>query len=127
MTDTIDSLKKEVKELSDKIDVLGEVLSATINKVNSIADEKKPEIKNKDGIPVGTEISAEVDEGEIILTTERTGYRVAKVAGQEIVEGKKFKSLSAAAEAVSGISRKSGWIFWRDFTTGKTLKERYKG
>jgi hypothetical protein len=45
----------------------------------------------------------------------------------DIVDGTKFKSLSAAAETMSGIKRKSGWIFWKDRDTGRTLKDQYKG
>lgn len=122
-----EKLEKDVRELYEKVDLLTNALSATIKRVDKLIAVKEAAIKNKDGIPVGTEISAEVDEGEVVLVTEKTGYRVAQIAGQSIVDGRKFKSLSAAAEAVSGITRKSGWVFWRDFTTGKTLKEKYKG
>ena len=44
--------------------------------------------------------------------------------GEYIVGGKKFGSLSAAAEHVSGV-RRSGWTFWKTFD-GKTLKEAFR-
>lgn len=84
-------------------------------------------IKNKDGIPVGTKIEAEIEDKLVVLDTEKSGYRVNSVGGTSIVEGVKYASLSAAAEALSKIKRKSGWIFWHDSKTGKTLKEQYKG
>lgn len=109
----INQLEKTVEELKKEVDNLkGE-------------DEKQI---NKDGIPVESEIFAEIDNiGKVILKVKRKSYQVKNINGQEITEGKHFNSLSAAAEQFSNIKKKSGWIFWYDSKSGKTLKEVYKG
>ena len=113
-----------VEALNNKIDALTTIVNDLRDKIADMV----PSHRNKDGIPIGTEISAEVDEwGEIVLTTEQTGYRVTKMGELSIVDGTKFNSLSKAAEVVSGITRKSGWVFWKDRNTGRTLKDQYKG
>lgn len=113
----IDALNKKVETLTTIVSELQEKFADMI-----------PSHRNKDGIPIGTEINAEVDEcGEVVLTTEQSGYRVKTIGGMDIVDGTKFKSLSAAAETMSGIKRKSGWVFWKDRDTGRTLKDQYKG
>lgn len=113
------------KDLYDKIEALAAVVADLQIQLSDITVSTV--IKNKDGIPIGTEVDAEIDDKLVVLETERTGYRVKAVGDNKIVEGVKFSSLSAAAEALSGIKRKSGWVFWRDSKTGRTLKEQYKG
>lgn len=114
----------EIKTLCDRIETLTAIVSELQERVANMV----PSHRNKDGIPIGTEITADVEEcGEVVLITEQSGYRVKKISGMDIVDGTKFKSLSAAAETMSGISRKSGWVFWKDRVTGRTLKDQYKG
>ena len=112
----------KITELEMKITKLTEEVS----KLRSILDDKKPEIINKDGIPVGMHIFSEVEDvGEVELIVNKRDYQVRRISDIGIAEGRKFNSLSAAAEAFSQIKRKSGWLFWRD-ENGRTLKELFK-
>lgn len=82
---------------------------------------------NKDGLPVGIRVQADVDGiGEITLKVDKRKYTVVNINGVELIEGKNFNSLSQSAEFFSKIKRKSGWVFWRT-NDGRTLKEAYKG
>jgi hypothetical protein len=57
----IDALNKKVETLTTIVSELQEKFADMI-----------PSHRNKDGIPIGTEINAEVDEcGEVVLTTEQ--------------------------------------------------------
>ena len=110
-------IEEDVKILQQQVETLTKIVKGLIPENTS----------NKDGIPIGTKIFGEVDDiGEIELEVLKREYVVKKINTQDIAQGKKFKSLSAAAEAFSQIKRKSGWIFWHD-KNGKTLKETYKG
>ena len=115
-------------------EMLVEKINELESKVNELTEEinniKKEDVKtiNKDGIPINSEIFAEVENvGEVILKVRKRKYQVKNINGQEIIEGKCFNSLSSAAEAFSNIKRKSGWVFWYDSKSGRTLKEAYKG
>lgn len=72
---------------------------------------------NKKELPIGLHCigTSEKLPHPVILVVEEDGYRV----GSRV-----FNSLSAAAEAVSGV-RRSGWAFWR-IADGRTLKEAFK-
>jgi len=72
--------------------------------------------KNKDGIPIGISLLGQSRYGPRILSVTENGYYVGS-------DG--YQSLSAAAEAVSGVVRKSGWIFWK-LPDGKSIKEVYR-
>jgi len=72
---------------------------------------------NSDGIPTGATFMGYSRGKPYVLSVAENGdYYV----GLE-----KHPSLSAAAEAVSGV-RRSGWTFWK-LPDGKTLKEVFKG
>jgi hypothetical protein len=72
---------------------------------------------NRQGIPLGTCLIGTVrGTAPRVLTVTKDGYFVGKT---------QFASLSAAAEAVSGITRKSGWVFWK-LADGRTVKEAFK-
>lgn len=114
----------DIEALNKRVEALTTLVSDLQDKIADMM----PSHRNKDGIPIGTKVNAEVEEcGEIVLTTEQTGYRVTRIGNMDILDGTKFKSLSAAAETMSGIKRKSGWVFWKDVNTGRTLKDQYKG
>lgn len=116
-----------VDELKHSISVLTKQVSNLTSKIALLENKPKPEIINKDGIPVGMHIFSDVENvGIIELVVRKRDYQVHKVDKQILMNGKIFKSLSAAAEAVSNIKRKSGWVFWRNYE-GKTLKELFKG
>lgn len=71
---------------------------------------------NKDGIEIGSSfIGTSSKFGIFILTVNADGYYIGET---------RFDSLSAAAEAVSGV-RRSGWTFWK-LTDGRTLKEAFR-
>ncbi len=113
----LSEMQKEIIELRKRVDILTDI----------VKDTMPQDTKNKDGIPIGTEIFAEVDKiGTVVLETLPRAYLVKKIGKSEIEDGKRFSSLSASAEAFSQIKRKSGWVFWRD-KHGKTLKEVFKG
>ena len=70
---------------------------------------------NKDGIPVGISLmGASIKGGIRVLTVNSDGYYIGIT---------KYDSLSAAAEAVSGV-RRSGWTYWK-IPDGRTIKEAY--
>ncbi len=113
------------KELETQVEALTKQVESLTTIVRSLVPEG--EAINKDGIPVGTDVYADVDDlGRIVLTTLSKAYQVKKIGNDNIFKGYKFNSLSAAAEAFSNIKRKSGWVFWHNIH-GKTLKEVYKG
>ncbi len=72
---------------------------------------------NRDGIPVGMSLLGLTKWGARILTVAEDGYYIGL---------DKYNSLSAAAEATSGIIRKSGWVFWK-LPDGRTAKQVFKG
>lgn len=118
MNDT-EVLKQRINELETTIKALQETIS-------TLADASQTPM-NKDGLPVGLKIQADVEGvGEVWLRVDFRNYQVDKIAGQQIVEGKRFNSLSSAAEFFSNIKRKSGWVYWRT-SNGRTLKDAYKG
>jgi len=71
---------------------------------------------NKDKIPIGISMIGLTKFGPRILTVAEGGYYVGTTM---------YSSLSAAAEAESGIIRKSGWVFWK-LADGRTAKEAFK-
>lgn len=118
-------INEEIQELKTRIISLENTIEELKTKVVQVNKEKP--LINKDGIPVGLDIFSDVEGiGTVTLEVLHRKYKVKKIGDNEIIEGKKFNSLSAAAEAFSKIKRKSGWIFWR-VESGKTLKEVYKG
>lgn len=72
--------------------------------------------RNKDGIPLNISLLGSSKFGPRILYVSEDGYYL----GNEL-----YASLSAAAEAASGIVRKSGWVFWK-LPNGKSIKETFK-
>jgi hypothetical protein len=72
---------------------------------------------NKDGIPVGLVCHGITSKSHFLLflEVEEDGY---------VVGATKYDSLSAAAQAVSGV-RRSGWTFWK-LANETTLKEAFK-
>lgn len=72
---------------------------------------------NKDGLPIGLICFGVTSKYPfpVFLEIEEDGYMVGTT---------KYESLSAAAEAVSGV-RRSGWTFWK-LNNGITLKEAFR-
>ncbi|TET61125.1 MAG: DUF2924 domain-containing protein [Candidatus Stahlbacteria bacterium] len=107
------------KELSDqeRIDILEQQIDHMHKIIQLLKTKKEPSNLNKDGIPIGLECWGTTEKVPylLIMSVEIDGYRIGNF---------KYSSLSAAAEAVSGV-RRSGWVFWK-LPTGETLKELYK-
>jgi len=70
---------------------------------------------NKDGIPIDISLLGQSMRGGIhVLSVKQDKYYIGTSG---------YDSLSAAAEAASGI-RRSGWVFWKT-PDGRTVKEVY--
>lgn len=106
----IDMLEKQIAQMHRVI--------LQLKKGRRVRISKATEDLNPDGIPVGTVCFGATEKSPFLfyLSVEQDGYAVG---------GKKYASLSAAAEDVSQV-RRSGWTFWR-LLDGRTLKEAYKG
>ncbi|HLD89615.1 MAG TPA: DUF4357 domain-containing protein [Patescibacteria group bacterium] len=72
--------------------------------------------ENKDGLPYNT-CYIGISRGIPYILT-------INAVGQYIVADKVFNTLSAAAEAVSGV-RRSGWAFWK-LLDGRSIKDVYR-
>jgi len=112
------------QSMEDRITAL-ENMIANIMAVN-ISSQNKPDTRssnaydniptNKDDVPIGISLIGLTKYGPRILTVGKDGYYVGPT---------KYNSLSAAAEAESGIVRKSGWVFWK-LADGRTAKDAFK-
>lgn len=96
-------------------------LTQAFNAVNSaiVKDNRQQDIYdgllNKDGIPVETSLLGQsIRGGTYVLSVKHNKYYIGTA---------EYDSLSAAAEAASGV-RRSGWTFWR-IPDGRTVKEVY--
>lgn len=72
--------------------------------------------RNRDGLPLNISLIGSTKFGPRILYVSEDGYYL----GNDL-----YASLSAAAEAASGIIRKSGWVFWK-LPDGKSIKDAFK-
>jgi hypothetical protein len=108
----ISVLQRQVKELMSAFHTVN---SLRIKDKRQQAEYDNPGLANanKDGIPIGTSlVGTSVKGGIHVLTVAMDAYYIGIT---------KFDSLSAAAEAASGI-RRSGWTFWK-MSDGRTIKE----
>jgi hypothetical protein len=106
ITAMLDNLFLMVKELREKVDREKEkIIADTI--------EKK---KSDSVVPEGTVLHGTTRGMSLFLQVRDGGFWVNNV---------KYDSLSAAAEAVSGV-RRSGWAFWK-FADGRTVRETLRG
>jgi hypothetical protein len=122
------SIKKSLST-EDRLKILERQLHALTILFNTVIKNKKEEHnayteavidsmpKNNDGVPLYTVAygHTQMAEAPFILTVNEDGYYVGNTL---------YHSLSAAAEAVSGV-RRSGWTFWR-LHDGRSLKEMFK-
>lgn len=112
------SLEERVSVLEAMVRNLLELNSEIINdKVDTSSNAYGDDSLNKDGLPYNMCLVAGDKHGFLrMLKVAKSGYKVDNTT---------YNSLSAAAEAVSGIVRKSGWVFWR-LPDGRTAKEAFK-
>jgi len=111
---TPESIEEQLNVLIKRVDDITRMLNS-INSIRSAEPEEDypNDETNSDKIPIGTPlIGTSTRGGTVVLNVNADGY---------YVNGIKYDSLSAAAEAVSGV-RRSGWTFWKTFD-GRTAKE----
>lgn len=109
--------------LEERVDLLQHTVSELVKTVKDFIEDgpsrrrigAQLEEINNDELPIGLcLIGISTRGGTSALTVRNDGYYV----GQN-----RYDSLSAAAEAVSGV-RRSGWTFWR-MSDGRTIKETF--
>ena len=118
------ALAVKPKTIDDRLTVLEkmvlQLMRANVglrsNKRRTDSNAYAKSMKNKDGIPIGISLIGLTPIGARILTVMEDGYYIGAL---------RYGSLSAAAEAASGIVRKSGWVFWK-LPNGQTIKEVFK-
>jgi len=107
LTSGLDNLFKMVKDLRDDLNKEHDRI------ISELIEKKKKERK------------AEIPEGTVLYgSTRGLNYFLQVKDGAFWIGDKKYDSLSAAAEAVSGV-RRSGWTFWK-LPDGRTVKEVFK-
>lgn len=107
LTNGLDNLFKMVKDLRDDLNKEHDRI------ISELIEKKKSERK------------AEIPEGTVLYgSTHGLNYFLQVKDGAFWVGDKRYDSLSAAAEAVSGV-RRSGWTFWK-LPDGRTVKEVFK-
>jgi len=114
------------RTVEDRLSAIENMLASIIeinSKNMSTVDKQEEQLnayegipKNRDGIPLYISIIGSTKFGPRILYVGEDGYYLGN---------KRYLSLSAAAEATSGIIRKSGWVFWK-LPDGRTLREAFK-
>ena len=109
------TLDEQIALLEKRIATLTRAFNAGISRqVGDINEDDMP--VNKDGIPINISLIGQSMRGGIhVLTVTQNKYLIGTTGA--------YDSLSAAAEAASGI-RRSGWTFWK-LPNGKTVKEVY--
>ena len=110
-------LEDKVSELEAKVAAMAEMFYRLRKSKCSVEDRPKVAV-NKEGIPLNSHYIGTVRGIELPYVLHVNNE------GKYFIGSEEFSSLSAAAEAVSGV-RRSGWTFWHDFT-GKSLKELYR-
>jgi hypothetical protein len=113
-------------EIGRRVEALEELMKTVFDVIGSesfaniVAASRKEEPKlltntNKDGIPIGMPLYGESQRGGLeVLTVLADCYELS---------GTPYQTLSAAAEATSGV-RRSGWAFWRT-PEGASAKEAF--
>lgn len=112
------SLEERLCLLETMVKNLLEINSGILSeKVDSSSNAYTDEAMNKDGLPYNMcFVGADKNGFPRMLVVKKDGYFVSDI---------KYKSLSSAAEAVSGVIRKSGWVFWK-LSDGRTIKEAFR-
>lgn len=110
------------KSLEEKVELLRQQVEELTKAFNGVCQVKLKESRQQRvynrtrKIPIGTAFYGKSTiNGVYILNVLHDGYYVGNT---------KYSSISAAAEAVSGV-RRSGWTFWK-LPDGRTAKEAFK-
>jgi len=111
------SMIDRIKVLESRLDQAIELIHSGLRELSKDRRENDNAYSSdRDGIiPVGTIfLGTSTKSGTLILTVCEDGYYIGP---------NKFGSLSAAAQAASGV-RRSGWTFWK-LADGRTAKEAF--
>jgi len=113
---TPEDLKERIAVLEAKVNTMTGALYAAQGEIERLRNRRdKP--SGKKIVPPNT---------CLIGSSKGTMYILfVNPEGKFMIGDKEYKSLSAAAKAVSGV-RRSGWTFWK-LPNGKTAKETYVG
>ena len=115
------TIEEKLDALQRQVDALTQAFHA-VNSVR-IKDKRREQTfenvsisdANRDGLPIGLSLMGVSMRGGIhVLQIRKDGYYIGTA---------KFASLSAAAEAASGV-RRSGWTYWK-LADGRTVKEAF--
>jgi hypothetical protein len=118
------ALAVKPKTVEDRLTMLEGVVSNLMraniglrsNKNRADSNAYANSARNADNIPIGISLIGLTQFGPRILTVLQDGYYIG---------GQRYSSLSAAAEAASGIVRKSGWVFWK-MPDGRKVRDVFK-
>jgi hypothetical protein len=106
------TLEERVIALEQRLEDLTRAYFMEVERRSDLVPDETTE--TRDGVPVGSCLKGVTRGQPYWLTVEKDGFFVGI---------HKYKSLSAAAEAVSGV-RRSGWTFWCT-ADGRTAKEAF--
>lgn len=116
--ETPTTLEEKVELLTRQVESITRLIhTMSLSKVRRSYTNKGIDFDNanKDGLPTGISlIGSSVKNGIQVLTVNHDGYYIGV---------DRYDSLSAAAEASSGV-RRSGWTYWK-LPDGRTVKEAF--
>jgi hypothetical protein len=109
------SIEERMSTLEMQVRQLTEAINSMTNAITKKKYRNAIRNINEDGIPIGISLVGESKRNGIqMMTVNSDGYYIGIV---------KYDSLSAAAQAASGV-RRSGWTYWK-LTDGRTVKEAF--
>lgn len=111
------------RSIEDRLTAIENMIAMLANNISNTEDKPVRNLNaydglpmNKDGVPLNMSLIGHSKFGARILFVAEDAYYIGNEA---------YNSLSAAAEAASGIVRKSGWVYWK-LPDGRSLKEALK-
>jgi hypothetical protein len=111
------------RSVEDRLTAIENMIAMLAHNINNTEDKSIKDLnaydglpRNKDGVPLNVSLIGHSKFGARILFVAEDAYYI----GDE-----PYNSLSSAAEAASGIVRKSGWVYWK-LPDGRSLKEAFK-
>jgi hypothetical protein len=101
VTDKVEGVEQRIENIEGQMSEVLEIMKSMIEYTKKIGENRGD--LNKDGVPIGLILHG---------TTGGKSYRLKVEKEHYIVGENNFKTLSAAALAVSG-NRRSGFVFWK--------------
>lgn len=121
LEERVAALQRHLEELTAAFHAVNSVRIKDKRQSQKQTIQKTPTVQptkgsnNYDGIPIGICLMGTSTRGGLILLDVKTdGYYIG---------GRRFETLSAAAEEHSGV-RRSGWTYWK-LPDGRTAKEAF--